>query len=149
MAVVWGGLGNGIDIEPTESWLLFKKRKGYASSGNTPSIDHGQETHNLPTISQKNKGSLPGKPSHPGKKYSINPHVEKQREQVPLTSVRGAELPPRSLLCPKHCLSSTSTTSNPKLTQGLAQARQQLVPQPIPAHKDTAMSLARSSSTKQ
>jgi len=85
----------------------------------------------------------------PREKTSINPHVEKQREQVPLTSVRGAELPPRSLLCPKHCLSSTSTTSNPKLTQGLAQARQQLVPQPIPAHKDTAMSLARSSSTKQ
>jgi hypothetical protein len=23
MAVFWGGLGDGIDIEPTESWLLF------------------------------------------------------------------------------------------------------------------------------
>jgi len=22
MAVVWGGLGDGLDIEPTESWLL-------------------------------------------------------------------------------------------------------------------------------
>ena len=23
MTGVWGGLGDGIDIEPTESWLLF------------------------------------------------------------------------------------------------------------------------------
>jgi hypothetical protein len=70
------------------------------------------------------------------------------KQMVPITSVRGAELPPRSLLCAKHCLSSTSTISNLKLTQELAQARQQLVPLPIPAHKDTAMSLARSSHEK-
>ena len=25
MAAVWGGLGNGIDIEPIESWLLLAK----------------------------------------------------------------------------------------------------------------------------
>jgi len=23
MAVVWGGLGNGLDIEPTDSWLFL------------------------------------------------------------------------------------------------------------------------------
>jgi hypothetical protein len=33
-----------------------KRKKGYASSsGNTPSIDEGKETHNLPTISQKRR----------------------------------------------------------------------------------------------
>jgi hypothetical protein len=46
------------------------KQKKKKSSGNTPSIDLGKETHNLPTISQKKKGSLPGKPSHPETKQA-------------------------------------------------------------------------------
>jgi hypothetical protein len=60
-----------------------ERKKGYASSGNTPSIDEGKETHNLPTISQKRREVCLENP--PTREKNQDYHTEDTKNEAIIT----------------------------------------------------------------